>query len=76
MKYILAMSNTWDGLALEVFETKEDLVTYLLDEDWELISTVDWVDLESYTHVSAKYVAVKIDSLGRTTDAYLRVVMG
>lgn len=76
MKYILAISNTWDGLSLEVFQTKEDLLNYLLEEGWELNSTVSWVDLESYTSVAAEYVAVKLDSLGRTTEAYLRVVNG
>lgn len=74
MKYILAISNTWDGFSLEVFQTKEDLMNYLLDGGWELNSTVDWTNLESYTGVAAEYIAYQIDSLGRITEVHLRVV--
>lgn len=76
MKYILAISNTWDGLVLEVFQTKENLMNYLLDNGWVLNSTVDWTDLERYTSVAAEYIACQIDSLGRITESHLRVVNG
>lgn len=76
MKFILAMSDKWMGIALEVFNTKEELLQYLNENEWELIQTVDWNNLEKYTEVEAKYIAIKEEHIGRTTEAYLRVVKG
>lgn len=74
MKFILAMSDKWMGIALETFNTKEELLKYLNENEWELIRTVDWNNLEKYTDNVAEYVAIKNDLIGRTTEAYLRVV--
>lgn len=76
MKFILAMSDKWMGIALETFNTKEELLKYLNENEWELIRTVDWNNLEKYTDNVAEYVAIKNDLIGRTTEAYLRVVKG
>lgn len=76
MKYILGITDTFEGVTLEVFETKEELLKYLNDNEWELIQTVDWTGLEQYSDTEAKYIAVKNDHIGRTTEAYLRVVKG
>jgi hypothetical protein len=76
MKFILAMSDKWMGIALETFNTKEELLKYLNENEWELIRTVDWNNLEKYTDNVAEYVAIKNDHIGRTTEAYLRVVKG
>ena len=65
-----------DGIALETFNTKEELLKYLNENEWELIRTVDWNNLEKYTDNVAEYVAIKNDHIGRTTEAYLRVVKG
>ena len=76
MKYILAMSDKWMGIALETFNTKEELLKYLNENEWEFIQTVDWDNLEKYTDTVAEYVAMKNDHISRTTEAYLRVVKG
>lgn len=76
MKFILAMSDKWMGIALEVFNTKEELLQYLNENEWKLIQTVDWNNLEEYTGVEAEYIAIKEEHIGRTTEAYLRVVKG
>ena len=76
MKFILAMSDKWMGIALETFNSKEELLKYLNENEWELIRTVDWNNLEKYTDNVAEYVAIKNDHIGRTTEAYLRVVKG
>lgn len=76
MKFILAMSDKLMGIALETFNTKEELLKYLNENEWELIRTVDWNNLEKYTDNVAEYVAIKNDHIGRTTEAYLRVVKG
>ena len=70
------MSDKWMGIALETFNTKEELLKYLNENEWELIRTVDWNNLEKYTDNVAEYVAIKNDLIGRTTEAYLRVVKG
>jgi hypothetical protein len=74
MKFILAMSDKWMGIALEIFNSKEELLKYLNENEWELIQTIDWNNLEKYNDTVAEYVAVKSEHIGRTTEAYLRVV--
>lgn len=74
MKFILAMSDKWMGIALEIFNSKEELLKYLNENEWKLIQTIDWNNLEKYNDTVAEYVAVKSDHIGRTTEAYLRVV--
>lgn len=74
MKYILAMSDKWMGITLEIFNTKEELLKYLNDNEWKLIQTVDWTNLEQYTDTVMEYVAIKNCHIGRTTEAFLRVV--
>lgn len=76
MKYIIVLTDIWGGFEVLVFETKEELLKYLNDNEWELIQTVDWTGLEQYSDTEAKYIAVKNDHIGRTTEAYLRVVKG
>ena len=42
--------------------------------DWELVQTVNWNNLEQYNNTLAEYIAYKVDDLGRRTEAFLRVV--
>lgn len=76
MKFILAMSDKWMGVALEIFNSKEELLKYLNENEWKLIQTVNWNNLEQYTDSVAEYIAIKHDHIGSTTEAYLRVVKG
>lgn len=74
MKYILAIHNTLSDIFVKCFDTKEDLLAFFNDNDWNLIETVDWNHLEKYTNVEAKYVADKQSSAWHQLRAYLRVV--
>ena len=55
MKYILGITDTFEGVTLEVFETKEELLEYLEENDWRLVEKVDWNNLEKYTSERAEY---------------------
>ena len=74
MKYILAIHNTLSDIFIKCFDTKEDLLAFFNDNDWNLIETVDWDRLEKYTDVEAKYVADKQSSPWYQLRAYLRVI--
>ena len=74
MKYILVIHNTLSDIFVKSFDTKEDLLAFFNDNDWNLIETVDWNHLEKYTNVEAKYVADKQSSAWYQMRAYLRVI--
>lgn len=74
MKYILAIHNTLSDVFVECFDTKEALLAFFNDNNWNLIDTVDWNHLEKYTNVEARYVADKQDSTWYQLRAYLRVI--
>lgn len=57
MKYILAISNEINGIALELFNSKEELLKYLNKNEWYLLNSVDWDNLEKYTATEAEYIA-------------------
>ena len=76
MKYILAISNKNNGIALELFNTKEELLKYLNGNEWYLLNSVDWENLEKYTATEAKYIAQKPEFFGLTSEAHLRIVKG
>ena len=74
MKYILAIHDTLNYTFVEYFDTKEALLAFFKDNNWNLIETVDWNHLEKYTNVEARYVADKQDSAWHQLRAYLRVI--
>lgn len=74
MKYILVIHDTLSDIFVKCFDTKEDLLAFFNDNDWNLIETVDWNRLEKYTDVEAKYVADKQDSTWYQLRAHLRVI--
>jgi hypothetical protein len=74
MKYIVAINNEITGTEIIFLENEKYLKQFL--NDWELIQTVDWNNLEKYDSTLAEYIAYKEDKLGRRTEAYLRVVKG
>lgn len=76
MKYILAISNEINGIALELFNTKEELLKYLNKNEWYLLNSVDWDSLEKYTATEAEYIAQKPEFFGPTSEAHLRIVKG
>lgn len=76
MKYILAISNKINGVALELFNSKEELLKYLNENEWYLLNSVDWDNLEKYTNVEAEYIAQKPEFLGPNSEAHLRVMKG
>lgn len=76
MKYILAISNKINGIALELFNTKEELLKYLNGNEWYLLNSVDWDNLEKYTAAEAEYIAQKPEFFGPNSEAHLRVMKG
>lgn len=74
MKYILAIHNTLSDVFVKYFDTKEALLAFFKDNNWNLIKTIDWNHLEKYTSVEARYVADKQDSAWYQLRAYLRVI--
>ena len=76
MKYILAISNEINGIALELFNTKEELLKYLNKNEWYLLNSVDWDNLEKYTATESEYIAQKPEFFGPTSEAHLRIVKG
>ena len=79
MKFILALNDEINGIELQFFNSKEELLKYLTEDEysnWKLIQTVDWNNFEKYTKVEAEYIAYKKDLLDNRTEAYLRVVKG
>jgi hypothetical protein len=77
MKFILALNDEINGIGLQLFNNKEDLLKYLAEDEysnWKLIQTVDWDNIEKYTKAEAEYIAYKKDLLDNRTEAYLRVV--
>ena len=74
MKYIVAINNEITGTEIIFLENEKYLKQFL--NDWELIQTVDWNNLEKYDSTLAEYIAYKEYKLGRRTEAYLRVVKG
>jgi|GEM_PF-2684940 hypothetical protein len=76
MKYILAMSNKINGVALELFNSKEELLKYLNENEWYLLNSVDWDNLEKYTNVEAEYIAQKPEFFVPNSEAHLRVMKG
>ena len=74
MKFILAMIDEWTGISFEQFSTKEDLLQYLNKNEWKLIKTMDWNNVDKQFDNVVEYIAIQIDNLGRTKEAYLLVV--
>lgn len=74
MKYILAIHDTMRNVFIEYFDTKDALLAFFDDNNWNLIETVDWNHLEKYTNTEAEYVADKQDRAWYRLEAYLRVV--
>ena len=74
MKFILAMTDEWTGISFEKFSTKEDLLQYLNKNEWELIKTMDWNNVDKQFDTVVEYIAVQNDNLGRTKEAHLLVV--
>jgi len=72
MKYIIAINNEQTGTEIIVLGNKKYLQWFL--NDWELVQTVNWNNLEQYNNTLAEYIAYKVDDLGRRTEAFLRVV--
>lgn len=72
MKYIIAINNEQTGTEIIVLGNKKYLQWFL--NDWELVQTVNWKNLEQYNNTLAEYIAYKVDDLGRRTEAFLRVV--
>jgi hypothetical protein len=72
MKYIIAINNEQTGTEIIVLGNKKSLQWFL--NDWELVQTVNWNNLEQYNNTLAEYIAYKVDDLGRRTEAFLRVV--
>ena len=56
------------------YESKEELLEYLEENDWRLVEKVDWNNLEKYTSERAEYIAFKDDKFWRCTEVFLRVV--
>lgn len=73
MKFILAMTDEWTGISFEKFSTKEDLLQYLNKNEWKLIETMDWNNVDKQFD-TVEYVAIQKDNLGRTKEAHLLVV--
>lgn len=76
MKYILAISNKINGIVLELFNSKEELLKYLNENEWYLLNSVDWDNLEKYTNVEAEYIAQKPEFFSPNSEAHLRVMKG
>ena len=74
MKFILAMTDEWTGISFEKFSTKEDLIQYLNKNEWELIKTMDWNNVDKQFDTVVEYIAIQNDNLGRTKEAHLLVV--
>lgn len=74
MKYILAIHDTMRNVFIEYFDTKDALLAFFDNDNWNLIETVDWNHLEKYTNAEAEYVADKQDRVWYRLEAYLRVV--
>lgn len=74
MKFILAMTDEWTGISFEKFSTKEDLLQYLNKNEWELIKTMDWNNVDKQFDTVVEYIAIQNDNLGRTKEAHLLVV--
>lgn len=72
MKYIIAINNEQTGTEIIVLGNKKYLQWFL--NDWELVQTVNWNNLEQYNNTLAEYIAYKVDDLRRRTEAFLRVV--
>lgn len=72
MKYIIAINNEQTGTEIIILGNKKYLQWFL--NDWELVQTVNWNNLEQYNNTLAEYIAYKVDDLGRRTEAFLRVV--
>lgn len=74
MKYILAIHDTLNDVFVEYFDTKDALLAFFDDNNWNLIETVDWNHLEKYINTEAEYVANKQEREWYRLCAYLRVV--
>ena len=74
MKFILAMTDEWTGISFEKFSTKEDLIQYLNKNEWKLIKTMDWNNVDKQFDNVVEYIAIQKDNLGRTKEAHLLVV--
>lgn len=74
MKYILAIIDDYHSVYVEYFDTKDALLEFFDDNDWNLIETVDWNHLEKYTGIEAQYAAYKLEREWFRFNAHLRVV--
>lgn len=74
MKYILAIVDSYHNIYAEYFDTKDDLLSFFDDNNWNLIETVDWSYLEKYTDSETQYVAYKLEGDWFRFNAHLRVV--
>ena len=59
MKYIIAINNEQTGTEIIVLGNKKYLQWFL--NDWELIQTVNWNNLEQYNNTLAEYIAYKVE---------------
>ena len=73
MKYILAIHDTLNDIFVEYFDTKDALLAFFDNNNWNLIETVDWDHLEKYINTGAEYVANKQEREWYRLCAYLRV---
>lgn len=71
---LLAIHDALSDIFIKCFDTKEALLAFFSDNNWNLIDTVDWNHLEKYTNVEARYVADKQDSTWYQLRAHLRVI--
>ena len=76
MKFILALNDEINGIELQFFNCKEELLKYLNENEWYLLNSVDWDNLEKYTNVKAEYIAQKPEFFGPNSEAHLRVMKG
>lgn len=74
MKFILVIDTEDYGIKVEVFNSKEEIISYLKSNNWEIVDEIELDDLEECTDTTAEFIACKVNFLGLNESAYLRVV--
>ena len=74
MKFILVIDTEDYGIKVEVFNNKEEIISYLKSNNWEIVDEIELDDLEECTDTTAEFIACKVNGLGLNESAYLRVV--
>ena len=74
MKFILVIDTEDYGIKVEVFNNKEEIISYLKSNNWEIVDEIELDDLEECTDTTAEFIACKVNCLGLNESAYLRVV--